>query len=216
MSGENPTPQDPESTPADIEAALNAANAVPDAGASPPADVPVDAPADLPTEEAAPVAGDDASAFSQADIDAVMQGAAADVPPPLDSAGRPYDDAAAMMAAAIAEERAAASASPGIPAMPLDLPSFNPPSDSANDHKIGLLNDVELDVKIELGRASMLIEEVLRLGEGSVVELDKLAGDPVDVLVNGRLVARGEVLVLNDNFCVRISEILPGNEAEAA
>ncbi len=55
-------------------------------------------------------------------------------------------------------------------------------------------------------------EDVLRLGQGSVVELDKLAGDPVDVLVNERLVARGEVLVLNDNFCVRINEILSSVE----
>jgi flagellar motor switch protein FliN/FliY len=61
----------------------------------------------------------------------------------------------------------------------------------------------------------MLVEDVLRLGEGSVVELDKLAGDPVDVYVNDRAVARGEVLVLNDNFCVRISEILT-NPADPA
>ncbi len=54
----------------------------------------------------------------------------------------------------------------------------------------------------------MLIEDVLKLSEGAVVELDKLAGDPVDVYVNDRPVARGEVLVLNDNFCVRINEIL--------
>lgn len=73
---------------------------------------------------------------------------------------------------------------------------------------IELLSDVDLDVKIELGRTHMLVEDVLRLGEGSVVELDKLAGDPVDVYVNERLVARGEVLVLNDNFCIRISEIV--------
>ncbi|MBI1190848.1 MAG: flagellar motor switch protein FliN [Tepidisphaera sp.] len=73
---------------------------------------------------------------------------------------------------------------------------------------IDLLSDVNLNVKIELGRTRMLIEDVLRLTEGAVVELDKLAGDPVDVYVNDRHVARGEVLVLNDNFCVRINEIL--------
>ncbi|MBL0871759.1 MAG: flagellar motor switch protein FliN [Phycisphaerales bacterium] len=78
---------------------------------------------------------------------------------------------------------------------------------------IDLLSDVNLHVKIELGRTRMLVEDVLRLGEGSVVELDKLAGDPVDVYVNDRPVARGEVLVLNDNFCVRINEIIqdPGD-----
>ena len=61
----------------------------------------------------------------------------------------------------------------------------------------------------------MLVEDVLRLDSGSVVELDKLAGDPVDVYVNGQPVARGEVLVLNDNFCVRINEILSTAQAEA-
>ena len=63
-------------------------------------------------------------------------------------------------------------------------------------------------VRIELGRTELLIDEVVKLKEGSVVPLDKLAGDPVYILVNGRLIARGEVLVLNDNFCVRIAEIL--------
>jgi len=73
---------------------------------------------------------------------------------------------------------------------------------------ITALQDVELDLRIELGRTELLIEEVLQLREGTVVPLDKLAGDPVDILVNGRLIARGEVLVLNDNFCVRVAEIL--------
>jgi len=75
---------------------------------------------------------------------------------------------------------------------------------------IDMLGDVELNVTVELGRTEMLVEDVLKLGDGSVVELDKLAGDPVDVFVNGRLVARGEVLVLNDNFCIRVSEIVAG------
>lgn len=73
---------------------------------------------------------------------------------------------------------------------------------------IAALQDVELDLRIELGRTELLIEEVLQLREGAVVPLDKLAGDPVDILVNGRLIGRGEVLVLNDNFCVRVAEIL--------
>lgn len=92
------------------------------------------------------------------------------------------------------------------------LPSFGGVS-GENQKKpegIDLLSDVNLNVKIELGRTRMLVEDVLRLGEGSVVELDKLAGDPVEVYVNDRHVARGEVLVLNDNFCVRINEIVAG------
>lgn len=80
---------------------------------------------------------------------------------------------------------------------------------------IDLLGDVNLEVSIELGRTEMLVEDVLKLGAGSVVELDKLAGDPVDVYVNGRLVARGEVLVLNDNFCIRVSEIVANLEEQA-
>lgn len=79
---------------------------------------------------------------------------------------------------------------------------------SAARGELKLLDDVDLDVRIELGRTRMLVEDVLRLGPDSVVELDKAAGDPVDIFVNGRHIARGEVLVVNENFCVRVSEIL--------
>jgi flagellar motor switch protein FliN len=82
------------------------------------------------------------------------------------------------------------------------------PAKGTDPFPLTALQDVELDLRIELGRTELLIDEVLKLREGSVVPLDKLAGDPVDILVNGRLVARGEVLVLNDNFCVRVAEIL--------
>lgn len=94
----------------------------------------------------------------------------------------------------------------------LDLPNFQQVLADIEETGIDMLNDVELDVKIELGRTDMLVEDVLRLTEGSVVELDKLAGGPVDIFVNNRLVARGEVLVLNDNFCVRINEIVTNLE----
>jgi len=86
--------------------------------------------------------------------------------------------------------------------------SARPPAGAEPAFPIAALEDVELDLRIELGRTELLIEEVLQLREGTVVPLDKLAGDPVDILVNGRLIARGEVLVLNDNFCVRVAEIL--------
>ncbi len=80
---------------------------------------------------------------------------------------------------------------------------------------LDLLRDVELDLKIELGRTHLYLEDVLKLRRGSVVPLDKLAGDPVDIFVNGRLIARGEVLVLNDNFCVRVAELISGTQASA-
>jgi flagellar motor switch protein FliN/FliY len=100
------------------------------------------------------------------------------------------------------------------PTEPFEMPNFQQVMADAQVSSIDLLRDVELNVKIELGRSRMLVEDVLKLGEGSVVELDKLAGDPVDVFVNDRLVARGEVLVLNENFCVRVNEIVAGLKDE--
>lgn len=99
---------------------------------------------------------------------------------------------------------------------PVALPNLKPGGGAAAPSELNLIADVNLNVKIELGRTRMLVEDVLRLNEGSVVELDKLAGDPVDVFVNERHVARGEVLVVNDNFCVRISEILDSEAKEGA
>ena len=109
---------------------------------------------------------------------------------------------------------AAGAAAPAIDTSEFKLPNFQQVMQDAQVSSIDLLRDVELNVKIELGRSRMLVEDVLRLSEGSVVELDKLAGDPVDVFVNERLVARGEVLVLNDNFCVRVNEIVAGAKEE--
>lgn len=178
------------------------------------------------------------SAQSQGDIDAMFgdsggstapsddsQAVETESPPPdtrVDTLGRPFDEAAAAMQAAIEEEQANAASSRGAPAQstpaaapppldsrPFDLPEIGTTDVAGIDSKrVTMLNDVKLQVKIELGRTRMLVEDVLQLGEGSVVELDKPAGDPVEVYVNDRLVARGEVLVLNDNFCVRISDVL--------
>jgi flagellar motor switch protein FliN len=89
-----------------------------------------------------------------------------------------------------------------------------PPSTEAAT--IELVRDVEMDLKIELGRTHMYLEDVLKLKRGSVVPLDKLAGDPVDIYVNGRLIARGEVLVLNDSFCVRVAELISSETTAAA
>lgn len=172
------------------------------------------------------------TSVSQDDIDALISAANDASPSPesadggatdadarpdqrLDSMGRPFDEVAVAMQAAIEEEQSAsdATAPPSSPpppagARPPDLPSFDGAVAEIDPKRVTMLNDVKLRVKIELGRTRMLVEDVLKLGEGSVVELDKLAGDPVDVYVNDRLVARGEVLVLNDNFCVRISDVI--------
>jgi flagellar motor switch protein FliN/FliY len=96
-------------------------------------------------------------------------------------------------------------------AEPVDLPDFDEGA-SVNQGSLDMLRDISLNVKIELGHTQMYIEDILKLSPGSVVELEKLAGDPVDILVNDRLVAKGEVLILNDNFCVRIGEIITPEE----
>lgn len=95
---------------------------------------------------------------------------------------------------------------------PFALKDFNSAPASGEKATIELLRDVDLDVRIELGRTQMYLEDVLKLRRGAVVPLEKLAGDPVDIFVNGRLIARGEVLVMNDNFCIRVAELLAGDE----
>jgi len=174
------------------------------------------------TGGAPPPQDSQAESPAEPDLAAMMSQAESEVQPSPEN-----DSIAEAMASAIAAEEqgltppaAAAEEKPDMAAIigatpvaaaPEDAeeyaePEFAPFPDSPGA-TIDMLDDVQLDVKIELGRTSMYIEEVLKLGEGSVVELDKLAGDPVDIYANGRLIARGEVLVLNDNFCVRINDI---------
>ncbi len=105
-------------------------------------------------------------------------------------------------------DKAAEELPPGVKRFELSSLAGTPAS--TEEATLDLIQDVELDLEIELGRTRMHLEEVLQLKRGSVVPLDKLAGDPVDVYVNGRLIARGEVLVLNDNFCIRVAELIAG------
>ena len=78
--------------------------------------------------------------------------------------------------------------------------------------KIDFLYDVRLNVDVELGRAELKVKDILALRPGSVVELNRLAGDPVEVIVNGKLIARGEVIVIDENFAVRVTDILSPSE----
>jgi flagellar motor switch protein FliN len=80
------------------------------------------------------------------------------------------------------------------------------------NNPLDLLRDIPLQISVELGRVKMMVKDVVELGTGSIIEIDKAAGEPVDVLVNGRVVARGEVVVIEDNFGVRITEILNPQE----
>jgi len=101
------------------------------------------------------------------------------------------------------------------PAAPAAAPTPTPAAfnifadnDDSREQNLDLLLDIPLEVSVELGRVTMLIRELLEVGTGSIVELQKAAGEPVEVLINGRLIARGEVVVVEDNFAVRITEIL--------
>ena len=73
---------------------------------------------------------------------------------------------------------------------------------------IGLIMDVFMEMPVELGRTKKQIKEILGMGEGTIIELDKLAGEPVDILVNHKPIAKGEVVVIDENFGVRVTEIL--------
>ncbi len=180
-----------------------------------------------PASNAAPASG----TVSQSEIEALLAsknpGAAAVVAPPPAAAPRPatpkeaandtgiqQQDIELLLAKAEAAirsvEEPVKARSPGN-ARPFALADLGGAPPSTESATIGLLRDVELDLKIELGRTHMQLEDVLKLRKGAVVPLDKLAGDPVDIYVNGRLIARGEVLVLNDNFCVRVAELVAGD-----
>lgn len=82
------------------------------------------------------------------------------------------------------------------------------PKDKDLKRELDFILDIPLDVSAELGRTRLLINELLQLGQGSVVELNKLAGEPLEVYVNGKLVARGEAVVINEKFGVRLTDII--------
>lgn len=85
-------------------------------------------------------------------------------------------------------------------------------SNPAGNKDLDFLLDIPLQLSVELGRARMLIRDLLQLGQGSVLELEKIAGEPMDIFVNNKLVARGEVVVVNEKFGVRLTDIISPTE----
>ena len=83
---------------------------------------------------------------------------------------------------------------------------------SERDRNLDLILDIPLKVTVELGRTKMVVSDLLNLGQGSVIELSKLAGEPMEVLVNDKLVARGEAVVVNEKFGVRLTDIISPSE----
>lgn len=164
-------------------------------------------------EPQAPEIGDDA--LTQEALDALLAAATAE------NDDQPSASDAAAEEVAQEERRASvdsiASAPEAVrPTGAVDLPLFDASSARTfgRDGGNGMtrVRDIPLEVTVELGRTRILIRDILDLGAGSIIELDKIAGEPVDLFANGLLVARGEVIVIDDNFGVRVTEIITAAE----
>ena len=98
---------------------------------------------------------------------------------------------------------------PNVNIQPAQFQTFAPSKgEMVSAESIGLIKDVPLEVTVELGRTSKSISDILEFAPGTIIELDKIAGEPIDVLVNGKFVAKGEVVVIEESFGVRIMEII--------
>jgi len=98
------------------------------------------------------------------------------------------------------------------PSQPAKLDELSPDQKSKIYPELEFILDIPLEISAEIGRTKMLIRDLLKLNQGSIIELEKFAGEPVEVYVNGRLMAKGEVVVVNDKFGVRITEIISAQE----
>jgi flagellar motor switch protein FliN/FliY len=133
-----------------------------------------------------------------------------------DNPGSDEQDAmAAEWAAALAEaqpEVANEVQQPAEQVSPASFASFAPTTTTASGNDINMILDIPVQLTVELGRTRIPIKNILQLAQGSVVELDALAGEPMDVLVNGYLIAQGEVVVVNDKFGIRLTDIVTPSE----
>ena len=126
----------------------------------------------------------------------------------LDSQDGSLDDWGAALAEQAEVEQAA---KPGINVQVAEfdaLASDNLPMARDGDHNMDMILDIPVTIAMEIGRTKISIRNLLQLNQGSVVELDRLAGEPMDVLVNGTLVAHGEVVVVNEKFGIRLTDVI--------
>jgi flagellar motor switch protein FliN/FliY len=121
------------------------------------------------------------------------------------------DAMAAEWAAALAESKPATEVAAEQVA-PASFTNFTPTTSNAAGNDINMILDIPVQLTVELGRTRIPIKHILQLAQGSVVELDALAGEPMDVLVNGYLIAQGEVVVVNDKFGIRLTDIVTPSE----
>lgn len=123
------------------------------------------------------------------------------------------DAMAAEWAAALAEAKPeAATEVQAEQVAPASFTNFAPTPGGAAGNDINMILDIPVQLTVELGRTRIPIKHILQLAQGSVVELDALAGEPMDVLVNGYLIAQGEVVVVNDKFGIRLTDIVTPSE----
>lgn len=101
---------------------------------------------------------------------------------------------------------------PNVNVQPVQFQSFDVSSVMQQKENIGIIMDVPLEITVELGRTHKLIKEILEFSPGTIVELDKLAGEPIDILVNGKFIAKGEVVVIDENFGIRITDIVSSED----
>jgi flagellar motor switch protein FliN/FliY len=104
------------------------------------------------------------------------------------------------------------ASSPASPPTPASFPSLDGGSAAPAPKNIDFILDIPMQVTVQVGSTKMVIRELLQLGQGSVIELEKLAGEPMEVLVNNKLVARGEVVVVNEKFGVRLTDVISAAE----
>jgi flagellar motor switch protein FliN len=97
------------------------------------------------------------------------------------------------------------------PATPVSFPSLSG-SNASSRHDVEMIMDIPVQLTVELGRTKLPIKSLLQLAQGSVVELDGFAGEPMDVLINGCLIAQGEVVVVNEKFGIRLTDIITPSE----
>lgn len=110
------------------------------------------------------------------------------------------------------EEQTRTNSNDGAPAFDSAADSFAPMNKAGGANDINMVLDIPVQLSVELGRTKVPIKYILQLAQGSVVELDALAGEPMDVLVNGYLIAQGEVVVVNDKFGIRLTDIVTPSE----
>jgi flagellar motor switch protein FliN/FliY len=125
------------------------------------------------------------------------------------------DDMAAEWAAALAETKPETASEVHAPAdhvSPAAFQNFSPTTGNTAGNDINMILDIPVQLTVELGRTRIPIKHILQLAQGSVVELETMAGEPMDVLVNGYLIAQGEVVVVNDKFGIRLTDIVTPSE----